>query len=117
VDDNVDAAQGLALLLRAEGHKVRTAHDGPTALTAAREFRPEAVLLDIGMPRMDGYEVARRLRQECGLEKVVLAAMTGYGQAADRHRSSEAGFDLHLVKPVDPDVLHGLLARLHRLVR
>src|SRR5262249_33866753 len=91
VDDNADAADGLSYFLAMSGHEVRTAYDGREALAAARAYRPEAVLLDIGMPGMDGYEVARRLRQEPGLERALLVALTGYGQEEDRRRSREAG--------------------------
>ena len=87
------------------------AHDGPTALQIAKEYRPELVFLDIGMPVMDGYEVAQRLRREPGLEKIRLAALTGWGQQEDRRRTAAAGFDLHLVKPVEPQVLEELLAK------
>jgi signal transduction histidine kinase/ActR/RegA family two-component response regulator len=111
VDDNVDAAVTLGMLLGAGGHEVRLAHDGPLALKTADTFRPQVVLLDIGMPRMDGYEVAQRLREEPALAKVFLVALTGYGQDEDRRRSQEAGFDAHLVKPLDLDALHLLLAR------
>ncbi len=107
VDDNDDAAQSLAMLLGMEGHLVRTAADGTQALEAAPPFRPEVVFLDIGLPGMSGYEVARRLREMPGLGKFLLVAMTGYGQEQDRRRSLEAGFDCHLVKPAGPeDVLH-----------
>jgi two-component system CheB/CheR fusion protein len=109
VDDNVDAAESLALLLRLEGHDVRVAHDGPAALAAVDAHRPDIVLLDIGMPVMNGYEVAQRLRQQPGLEQLVLVAMTGWGQEEDRRRTKEAGFDHHLVKPAEPDVLNELL--------
>ena len=109
VDDNVDSAESLALLLRASGHQVCTAHDGPAALEVARLHRPEVVVLDLGLPRMDGYEVALRLRAEHPRE-VVLIALTGYGQEEDRRRTREAGFDHHLVKPADPALLRGLLA-------
>jgi CheY-like chemotaxis protein len=101
VDDNVDAASMLDLLLRSLGHETRVAHDGITALRAAQEFRPDVVLLDIGMPDIDGYEVARRLRGLANLRRMRIVAVTGWGQDADRKRSMEAGFDLHLVKPVD----------------
>jgi CheY-like chemotaxis protein len=112
VDDNVDGARSLALLLRKEGHEIEVAHDGPAALDAAVRFRPEVVLLDIGLPKgMDGYEVARRLRQVPGLKDVLLVALTGFGQDEDRQRSSEAGFQVHLVKPLDPAVLRELLLR------
>jgi PAS domain S-box-containing protein len=110
VDDHVDTAELQALLLRAAGHEVRTAHDGPVALEAARAFRPGIVILDIGLPGMDGYEVARRLRGEPGLEEVLLIALTGYGRDEDRRRCREVGFDHHLVKPVDSDALQRLCA-------
>ncbi|HVR98064.1 MAG TPA: ATP-binding protein [Thermoanaerobaculia bacterium] len=110
VDDNVDSAESLALLLQLYGHQARLAHDGVTGLEEARSFLPDVVLLDIGLPRLDGYSVARRLRQEPGLDHVTLIAMTGYGQEEDRRRSKDAGFDHHLVKPVDLDTLRGLLA-------
>jgi len=110
VDDNVDAAESTALLLQLEGHEVRTAFDGPQALEAAQTFRPQIVLLDIGLPRLDGYEVARRLRALPELGTPLLVAMTGYGQAEDRDRSRSAGFDEHLVKPVEIDQIKGLMA-------
>jgi PAS domain S-box-containing protein len=110
VDDNVDAAESLALLLRLEGHDVRVAHDGPAALAAVEADPPDLAFLDIGMPVMNGYEVAQRLRQRPGSENLVLAAMTGWGQEEDRRRSREAGFDHHLIKPVEPEALHKLLA-------
>src|SRR6202035_1696475 len=100
VDDNVDAAESLAMLLRLWGHEVAVAHDGPGALRAAETQPPEVALLDIGLPGMDGYELARRLRPQPGLERTVLVALTGWGQEEDRRRSQEAGFDHHLVKPV-----------------
>jgi len=101
VDDNVDAAQGVAMLLRAFGHEARVAHDGASAMQAALEFVPEVVLLDIGLPVTNGYQVAKWIRQEPGLKDVVLVAVTGYGQESDLKRSRESGFDHHLVKPVD----------------
>jgi PAS domain S-box-containing protein len=110
VDDNADAAQSLALLLELDGHQVRVALDGPRALEAAQAEEPEVVLLDIGLPQMDGYEVARRLRARRGAGPAVLVALTGYGQEDDRRRSREAGFDYHLVKPVEPGALRELLA-------
>jgi signal transduction histidine kinase len=109
VDDNVDAARTLALFLGMTGHETCTAHDGREALEAARIHRPDVVLLDIGMPGMDGYELARRLRQEHGMEKLLLVALTGYGQGDDRRRSREASIDYHLVKPVDLEELRELL--------
>jgi CheY-like chemotaxis protein/anti-sigma regulatory factor (Ser/Thr protein kinase) len=111
VDDNVDAAESLALMLRAVGHEVRTAHDGPAALREAGALRPEVVLLDIGLPGMDGYEVARRLRQQEGLGQALVVALTGYGQEEDRRRAAAAGFDVHLVKPADPEAVQQLVAR------
>jgi PAS domain S-box-containing protein len=110
VDDNVDAAESLALVLRLAGHDVRVAHDGPTALAAVDADPPDLVFLDIGMPVMNGYEVARRLRQRPGRESLLLVAMTGWGQEEDRRLSREAGFDHHLVKPADPEALQRLLA-------
>jgi two-component system CheB/CheR fusion protein len=110
VDDNLDAANSLARLLkRLYGQDVRVAHDGPAALESAAEFRPEIVLLDIGMPGMDGYEVARRLRDEPEHAALKIVALTGWGQEADRLRSKAVGFDHHLVKPVDPDDVCRLL--------
>jgi CheY-like chemotaxis protein len=112
VDDNVDAATSLARLLsRLMGQEVRVAHDGPTALEIAEEFRPEVVLLDIGMPGMDGNEVARRLRERPEFEETLLVALTGWGQEADVERSRAAGFDHHLVKPASPEAILGLLTK------
>jgi signal transduction histidine kinase len=106
VDDNVDAAQSLAMLLTLEGHQVEVAHDGPAALAAAESFKPDVVLLDIGLPGMSGLEVGQRLREQRGRDGLLLIAMTGFGQEDDRRRSLEAGFDCHLVKPVNtPDLL------------
>jgi signal transduction histidine kinase/ActR/RegA family two-component response regulator len=111
VDDNIDSAETLGLLLRLGGHKVFTAYSGQSALESARVNQPEIVMLDIGMPGMDGHEVARRLRDELGLKNLLLVAMTGYGQDQDRRRSEEAGFHSHLVKPVDLEGLNALLNR------
>ncbi len=111
VDDNADAADSLATLLRVQGHEVHAAADGPGALREVEGWRPQVVLLDIGLPGMDGYEVARRLREQAGWEQVLLVAVTGYGQEEDRRKALEAGFDAHLVKPADPGVLQELLAR------
>lgn len=101
VDDNIDAAQSLAMLLEASGHVVWMAHDGVAAVEAAGQYRPHVVFLDIGLPKLDGYEVAKRLRDDMVIGDVVIVAITGYGQAVDRERTSSAGFDYHLVKPVD----------------
>jgi signal transduction histidine kinase/PAS domain-containing protein len=109
VDDNLDAAETLHALLRHLGHELAMAHDGERAIEIAREFRPDVALLDIGLPVVDGYEVARRLRKEIGA-KVRLIAITGYGQESDRTRTREAGFDHHLVKPIAFDDLATLLA-------
>ena len=110
VDDNVDSAESLGTMLKLMGNEVRIAHDGPSALEAAEAFLPDIVLLDIGMPGMDGYEVARRLRRTPALKHALLVAQTGWGQEEDRRRSEQAGFDHHLVKPVDLAVLASLLA-------
>jgi len=110
VDDNVDTAESLALLLRLKGHEVEVAHDGPAALETARSFEPEIVLLDIGLPGLDGYEVARRLREESRLTHALLVALTGYGQEEDRRRARYAGFDHHFTKPVDPAVLYQVIS-------
>jgi len=117
VDDNVDAADSMATWLRLAGHEVRSAYDGAAALETAAAFRPSAVLLDIGLPGMDGHDVALRLRQLPGLQNVWIVAVTGYGRQADLQRSREAGFDHHLVKPVNPQKLRALLARLSNETR
>jgi PAS domain S-box-containing protein len=110
VDDNVDAAESIAMLLRLWGHDVRLAYNGPEALQAAEAYRPEIVLLDIGLPGINGYDVARRLRQRPESQEAMLVAVTGYGQEEDRRRSVGAGFDHHLTKPVDPGALERLVA-------
>jgi len=114
VDDNADGARSLSMLLEMGGHEVRTCYDGPAALTEAELFCPEVVLLDIGLPGMDGFEVARRLRAREASPRPLLVALTGYGQAEDVRRSREAGFDHHLVKPADPAALTALLAAATR---
>jgi len=101
VDDNIDAAVTLASLLRLDGHQVQLAHDGEQALAAAARMRPDVVLLDLGLPKIDGLEVARRLRADVGSQETVLIATSGYAQAADREATAQAGFDGHLAKPVD----------------
>ena len=110
VEDNVDAAETLMLVLAASGHVVRTTHDGPSALVAALEFRPQVMLLDIGLPGMSGFELAKLLRAQPALGDVVLVAMTGYGEASVRQRSQEEGFNHHLVKPTDFVALNEILA-------
>jgi signal transduction histidine kinase/ActR/RegA family two-component response regulator len=111
VDDNVDSAESLALLLRLWGHEVVVAHDGPAALREAEALPPQVALLDISLPGMDGYELARRLRAQPGLKGVVLVAVTGWGQEDDRRRSHDAGFDHHLTKPVELSALQELLTQ------
>jgi signal transduction histidine kinase/ActR/RegA family two-component response regulator len=110
VDDNADVAESLALLLRLEGHDVRVAYDGLSALEQAVAQPPDLAFLDIGMPKMDGCELARRFRASPVLQNVLLVALTGWGQEEDRRRTKQAGFDHHLVKPVEPDALRALLA-------
>jgi PAS domain S-box-containing protein len=112
VDDNVDSAESMAVLLRLYGHEVRLAHDGEAALEEARSFKPDVMFLDLSLPKMDGYEVARRLRLEPSMRGMTLVAMTGYGHEEERQRTREAGFHLHLVKPVDFDMLNELLSSL-----
>jgi PAS domain S-box-containing protein len=112
VDDNEDGAESLAMLLQLGGHETHKAYDGIEAIDAAERFRPDAVLLDIGLPGLNGYEVCRRIREEPWGKGMVLVALTGWGQEEDRHRSKEAGFDAHMVKPVDHDVLMKLLSSL-----
>jgi signal transduction histidine kinase/ActR/RegA family two-component response regulator len=112
VEDNPDTAESLTMLLELLGHRVRTAYDGVAALDAALANVPDVMLVDIGLPGMDGYEVARRVRRDPDLKQVVLVALTGYGREEDKQEAMAAGFDYHLVKPVNPDALHGLVARL-----
>jgi CheY-like chemotaxis protein len=110
VDDNSDAAEMLGLMLSYLGCEVRLAYNGLDALTLARDFRPDLIILDIGLPGLNGYEVASRLRAEEWGRDIVLIALTGWGQDEDKRRAREAGFDHHLVKPVNPDVLETILA-------
>jgi len=111
VDDNRDAAEILSMLLEAYGHSTALAHNGASALDMARRFNPDLVLLDIGLPDMDGYAVARAMRADPVLQQVVIIALTGWGSEEDRRRSREAGFDLHLIKPVSSETLSGALER------
>jgi CheY-like chemotaxis protein len=104
-DDNVDSADMEAALLTAVGCEVRTVYDGESTLREAERFRPEVVLLDIGMPDIDGHEVCARIRSQSWGGNIVLIAVSGWGQEGDRRRSARAGFNMHLVKPVDPDAL------------
>jgi two-component system CheB/CheR fusion protein len=112
VDDNHDAGETLARLMELFGHEVTMLEDGAAALAQAEQVRPDVVLLDIGMPGMSGYEVAQRLRELPGADRVCIIAMTGYGSADDRQRSRDSGIDHHLVKPVDFAALQELLAGL-----
>jgi CheY-like chemotaxis protein len=112
VDDLRDSAESLAQLLRIEGNEVRTVHDGLEAVAVAAEFRPDLVLMDIGMPEVDGYEACRRIRNLPFGSEVTLVAVTGWGQADDRRKSKAAGFDHHMVKPVEPVAIERLLQRL-----
>jgi CheY-like chemotaxis protein len=110
VEDHADSAASLALLLRIWGHEVQATHDGPTALEMARAFSPNVILLDLGLPRMDGWQVAEQFHKQPAQKRPLLIAVTGYGQEADRQKSLEAGIDMHLLKPVDPDQLRRLPA-------
>jgi CheY-like chemotaxis protein len=110
VDDNKDSAASLAMLLRLKGNDIRTAHDGVEALEVADTFHPEIVLLDIGLPKLNGYDVARRIRQQPWGQDVLLIALTGWGNDEDRRLSQEAGFNFHILKPVDLAALEELLA-------
>jgi CheY-like chemotaxis protein len=112
VDDSQDGANSLAELIELWGYEARSAYDGPSALRIAREFPANAVLLDIGMPGMSGYDTARALREIAELRGARLVAVTGYGQEEDRTRARDAGFDHHLTKPVDPTELRNLLRSL-----
>ena len=109
MDDNQDAAETLAAMMSLEGHTVATAFDGPTALAEAERFQPQLVLLDIGMPGMNGYEVARELRAREATKSTVIVALTGYGQPEDRARAAEAGFTDHLTKPIIAEKLLALV--------
>ena len=110
VDDNTDTALSLSMLLECFGYETRTAHDGAAALAAAEAFRPDAVVLDLGLPDLDGFEVAQRLRALPACERAFLVAATGYSRDQDRRRAAEVGFDLYLVKPFDVEQLDRALA-------
>jgi len=111
VDDNVDAADSMALILKMSGYEAQCAYDGPSALDAAQQYNPDVVVLDIGLPGMTGYEVAQKLREQRRFDQTPIIAVTGYGQEDDRRKSRQAGFDHHLVKPVSPEVLQSFLAK------
>jgi CheY-like chemotaxis protein len=112
-DDNLDAAESLGMMLRLMGNDVRTVRDGLQALEEAATFRPDLALLDIGMPRLNGYDTARRIREQRWGQEIVLVALTGWGQEEDKRKAAEAGFDRHFTKPVNPSELAALMARLH----
>ena len=112
VDDNIDAAETMVMLLELSGHKTAMVHTGTEVLEAARDFIPDVVLLDIGLPGMNGYEVARQVRQDPLLDQTLLVALTGWGSDADKRAARDAGFDVHLTKPVGPDALLEVLARV-----
>lgn len=114
VDDNADAAATLGMLLEMDGHDVRIAADGRSALEAFEGTQPEVVILDIGLPDIDGYEVARRMRASIKGKSVLLLAVTGWGQVDDKRKALEAGFDQHLTKPIDSDYLSQLLTERRR---
>jgi CheY-like chemotaxis protein len=112
VDDNTDTADSLAAMLGVLGHEARVAYDGAQAIALADDFRPDIVLMDIGMPKFNGFQVAQRLRAQPWADRVVLIAITGWDQPEDRRCSKEAGFDAHLAKPVDPELLFRLLGAM-----
>jgi CheY-like chemotaxis protein len=112
VDDNRDVADTTATILRLSGCDTHVAYDGRTGLDAVERLQPDAVLLDIGLPGLDGYQVAERLRAQPAYRRMLVVAVSGYGQEEDRVRSKAAGFDYHVVKPIDPAVINGLLGSL-----
>jgi CheY-like chemotaxis protein len=112
VDDNHDSALSLAMMLSIMGHETRTAHDGESAVATAESFLPEVILLDIGLPKLNGYEVAQRIRGSVWGQSMFLIAVTGWGQEEDRQRSSKVGLNVHMVKPVEPAALERLLSEL-----
>ena len=116
VDDLADAADSLAIMLQMMGHDTRTAYDGVEAVQAVAAFNPDLVFLDIGLPKMNGYDAARIIRAQPDGKDVVLVAVTGWGQEQDRRRAADAGFDHHLTKPVDPHAVEALIARLDQTI-
>lgn len=116
VDDNADNAEMLVTMLRLSGHQTARAGSGPEAIKSAAVFHPHVILLDIGPPGMSGYEVVRELRRQPWTDAIVIVAVTGWGQIADKQRAFEAGFDIHLTKPVDPDALERILGEVARRV-
>ncbi len=116
VEDHEDTAASTALMLRLYGHEAHIASDGRTALQVVQAVEPDVVLLDLGLPRVDGWQIAKQIREHSIHKRPLLVAVSGYGRKADRLRSQEAGIDLHLVKPVDPDQLRELLARFQTVI-
>jgi CheY-like chemotaxis protein/two-component sensor histidine kinase len=114
VDDNIDAAETLAMMLELLGQQTRQAHEGNGALQAALEYNPDVIFMDIGLPGLSGHEVVTRMRQELGMTEAYIIALSGYGTEEDRRKSARAGFDSHLVKPLDPAALPGILASAER---
>jgi CheY-like chemotaxis protein len=112
VDDNRDGADILSMMLKMLGNDTRTAYDGQEGVEAAAQFRPDVMLIDIGLPKLNGYDACRRIREQAWAKKAILIAVTGGGQEEDRHRAHEAGFDKHMVKPLEPQALMKLLASL-----
>jgi CheY-like chemotaxis protein len=117
VDDNRDSADSLSMILKARNNETRTAYDGEEALSIALEFEPDVVLLDIGLPQLDGYDTCRGLRSQPGGDRMVIFAQTGWGQVEDRRRTQEAGFDHHLVKPIELPGLFMILSEVERSKR
>jgi CheY-like chemotaxis protein len=111
VEDNADARESLSLFLQLAGHEVDSSEDGPRGLDKLQTFRPEVAVIDVGLPGMDGYAVARAIREREDGTRMCLIALTGYGQAEDQRRALDAGFDIHLTKPIDPAKIQDLLAR------
>jgi len=111
-DDNKDAADSIGMLLRMNGHDVRVVYNGLDAVATANSMQPDAIVLDIGMPKLNGFDVARQIRRQAWAGRAVLVALSGWGQPDDRLRSQQAGFDQHLIKPVEPDALESILQTL-----
>jgi CheY-like chemotaxis protein len=116
IDDDADTRESLAFLLRLDGHRIQTVSDGAAAFHAVEAYEPDVVLLDIGLPVVDGYTIAERLRDRTAAKPPFLIAITGHGTIGDRRRSAEAGIHLHLVKPVDPSMLAMILERFQKAV-
>jgi CheY-like chemotaxis protein len=117
VEDNADCAHSEAMLLRLLGHEVEVARDGPTAVALAKRQEPDVVLLDIGLPGIDGWAVAQAIQEHATVKRPFVIAISGFGQKEDLHNSMNVGIDLHLVKPVDPDYLKSVLRRFQRVIR